>query len=45
MVSGLSDITNDEGADVEISVSDGVLEANRWRDIYLLLHYEVSAEA
>lgn len=41
-VSGLSDITNDVGADVEISV-DGVLEADRWRDIYLLLDYEVRA--
>ena len=41
-VAGLSDISNDEGADVVISVS-GVLDADRWRDLYLLLRYEVVA--
>jgi hypothetical protein len=40
-VSGLSDISNDAEADVVISVSNGVLEAASWRDLYLLLHYEV----
>ncbi len=40
-VSGLSDISNDAEADVVISVSDGVLEAATWRDLYLLLRYEV----
>ena len=40
-VSGLSDISNDAEAEVVISVSDGVLEAASWRDLYLLLRYEV----
>ncbi len=39
-VSGLSDISNDAEANVVISVS-GVLDAASWRDLYLLLRYEV----
>jgi hypothetical protein len=40
-VTGLTDISNDEGTSVTIEVVDGTLAPERWRDLYLLLRYEV----
>ena len=42
-LSGLSEISNEAGADVVISVEDGVLSADTWRDLYLLVPYEIVA--
>lgn len=43
VVTGLSDISNDAAASVTVSVGSGMLDPNRWRDLYLLLRYEVVA--
>jgi hypothetical protein len=40
-VSGLSDISNEEGTSLTIEVTEGVLAPQQWRDLYLLLRYEV----
>ena len=42
-LSGLTDISNDAQAEAMITVQDGILDAGRWRDLYLLVDYEVVA--
>ena len=36
------EITNDSAIDLTLTVSDGELRAEDWKDIYLLLNYEVA---